>query len=748
MKPRRIPALTFALVSALVAQPIVAQEIEGLRLKLEKQLRLAPTRPERDSAKFLEADHIQGEPDRNIIANGNVTLRQRGATIRADRVDYSGDDQTAVATGGVRLERDGDAATGPRLTYHLDKETGEMDSPTFEFPKTPERRTSSRGQAERALLSEGHTSRLFRAEYTSCPVPRDDWFIRVRELEIDGERNVGRAYNSTVYFLGMPILYSPYMSFALDNKRRSGFLAPTFGTSGKSGFEMALPYYWNIAENFDATVTPKVYTKRGLQLGGEFRYLEPKLNGVLESEFLPNDRIAEKDRYFLGIQHSQQLWHGWHAAVNAQGVSDDDYFRDLSTKIANTSQTNLPRDAILAYDDDVWSLSARALAYQTLQDPLQSVPIPYRIVPRLVASGEQQNFHGFDWQLFSELSNFRHPTMVNGQRAIAYLSAAMPFRQSYGYVLPKLGFHMTRYNLGENSAGFVDATRSLPIASVDAGLFFDRETTWGGSGFQQTLEPRVYYLNVPFRDQTQLPNFTTAEKDFNFAQLFTENRFVGGDRIGDANQLTVALSSRMVESDTGLERLRAALGQVHYFTPPRVTLGAPPPDSKSSDIIAFVSSQMAKSLSADASWQYTPNLNRSQKLTLAAHYTPEPGSILNAAYRYTRGTEGATDPASAGIKQIDLSTQWPITRNLSGLGRFNWSIKDRKVLEGLAGIEYNAGCWQVRAVAHRFITSTQQYSTSFQIQLELSGLSRIGINPLETIRQNISGYRRTDEITP
>jgi LPS-assembly protein len=748
LKPRRLPALTFALISALVPQLIVAQEIEGLRLKLEKQLRLAPSRPERDSAKFLEADHIQGEQDRNIIATGNVTLRQRGATIRADRVDYSGDDQTAIATGAVRLERVGDAAMGPRLTYHLDKDTGEMDSPTFEFPKTPERRTSTRGQAERALLNEGHTSRLFRAEYTSCPVPRDDWFLRVRELEIDSELNVGRAYNSTVYFLGMPILYSPYISFALDNKRRSGFLAPTFGTSGKSGFEVSLPYYWNIAENFDATVTPKLYTKRGVQVGGEFRYLEPKLNGVFESEFLPNDRIAEKDRYFLGIQHTQRFGSGWHAAVNAQKVSDDDYFRDLSTKIANTSQTNLPRDAILAYDDDVWSFSVRALAYQTLQDPLLSVPIPYRIVPRLVASGEQQNFHGFDWQFFSELSNFRHPTMANGQRAIIYPSLAMPLRQSYGYVVPRLGWHVTRYNVGENSAGLEDATRSLPIASVDAGLFFDRDMTWGARAFQQTLEPRVYYLNVPYRDQSRLPNFTTAEKDFNFAQLFTDNRFVGGDRIGDANQLTVALSSRLIESETGLERLRAALGQVHYFRPPRVTLGGPPSDSKSSDVIAFVSSQMATSVSADTSWQYTPNLNRSQKLTLAGHYTPEPGSILNAAYRYTRGSVDSTDPASAGIKQVDLSTQWPITRNLSGLGRFNWSIKDRKVLEGLAGIEYNAGCWQVRAVAHRFITATQQYSTSFQIQLELSGLSRIGINPLETIRQNISGYRRTDEIIP
>ncbi|MEO5676054.1 MAG: LPS assembly protein LptD, partial [Usitatibacter sp.] len=238
------------------------------------------------------------------------------------------------------------------------------------------------------------------------------------------------------------------------------------------------------------------------------------------------------------------------------------------------------------------------------------------------------------------------------------------------------------------------------------------------------------------------------ERDFNFAQIFTENRFVGGDRVGDANQLTIALTSRLIESETGLERFRAALGQVYYFRPPRVTLGEAARDAKSSDIVALASSQMSPSVSLDLGLQYTPNQSRSQKFTMAAHYAPEPGRIVNAAYRYARGSIDSLDPARGGIEQVDLSTQWPITRNLSGLARWNWSTKDRKLLEGLAGFEYNAGCWQVRAVAHRFITATQQYSTSFQIQLELSGLSRIGINPLETIRQNISGYRRSDEIAP
>lgn len=743
MRPRSIRTLAVAVTLAVI--PAHAEDPEGLRLKLEKQMHLAPTRPERDSAKFLEADHIQGEQDRNVVATGNVTLRQLGATIRADRLDYSSEDQTAVATGHVRLEREGDVARGPRLVYRLDADTGEMDAPIFEFPKTPERRTSSRGQASYALLEEGRKSRLFEAEYTSCPAPRDDWFIRVRELDLDTSRNVASSFTTTVFFLGMPIMYLPYMTFPLDNKRRSGFLAPTFGTSGQSGFEASLPYYWNIAPNMDATITPKIFTKRGEQLGTELRYLYPKFTGQFDTEFLPNDRIAERDRYFLGWRHGQQLWPGWSLSINAQKVSDNNYFRDLTTKIALTSQTNLPRDVVLAYNNDVWSVSARVLGYQTLQDPLQQVPIPYNILPQLLAFGSKQNVYGFDWQWANEISSFRHPVLANGQRFITYPSVAFPMRQGYGYVIPKIGYHFTRYNMQENSSGLVSASRDVPIASLDAGLFFERPTTWGTRAFTQTLEPRLFYLNVPFRDQTQLPNFTTAETDFNFQRIFSENRFVGGDRIGDANQLTIALTSRMVESATGLERLKAGIGQVYYFQPPRVTLNTTPTSDKTSDILGFASSQVSPSVSFDAGWQYTPNLSRSEKVTVVGRYSPEPGSIVNAAYRYSRP---GSDPSNPGIQQVDFSTQWPVLRNVTALARWNWSIKDRKLLEGLAGFEYNAGCWQVRAVAHRFITATQTYSTSFQIQLELSGLSRIGINPLETIRQNISGYRRSDELSP
>jgi len=732
MFPRRLP---IALACAL-ALPAAAQ---SPALRLERGIAPPPPRLQRDLVKFLSAERITGDDKRNITASGGVVMRQRGLAIAADRLDYTEENETVVATGNVRIDRAGDVVTGPRLAYRLDKETGEMEAPLFEIPKTPERRTASRGKAVRALLEENEVSRLYGAEYTSCPVPRDDWTLKVRELELDTKGQVGTAYNATVEFFGVPILYSPWLNFPLNNERKTGFLAPTFGSSGRGGFEYAQPWYWNIAKDQDATITPKLFAKRGLQLGGEYRYLKPTFSGQADLEFLPNDSIAERDRYLIGLKHFQALGRGWNLSLQAQRVSDDNYFRDLSTRVAATSQTNLPRDLVVGYGDDNWSFSARNVAYQTLQDPLAPVTVPYRQLPQLLLSGLKQDLGGFDVQGVGEFTNYRHPDLVNGRRLIAYPQVSYPVRRPWGYVTPKAGYHVTRYDLSsDNGAAAGNATRELPVASVDAGLFFDRPWRVAGFDFVQTLEPRLFYLYAPFRDQSRLPNFSTAEADFGANALFRENRFVGGDRIGDANQLTVAVTSRLVESGTGIERLKATLGQIYYFEPQRVGLDAAAParENSRSDLVALVSGQVAPSFYIDSGLEYDASQARARRFDVAARYNPAPGRVLNAAWKFTRDE----------VRQVDLSGQWPVGGGLTLVGRWNWSLKDRKLVEGLAGIEYNAGCWEIRAVAHRFITATQQVSTSFQVQLELTGLSRIGINPLETLRQNISGYRRSDEI--
>lgn len=742
MRPTyRLVRLPLAAALLVTYSSWAADGQESPALKVIMDLRGAGKK-KTEGPRRIEAERIEGVVDERSSASGAVTLRQEGLTVRADRVDYEDASDTATATGNVVLDRDGDIAKGDRLLLELGTKTGTIDSPSFYFPKNINRRQDAWASAKRADLEGNDKERFFNAEYTTCKPGDEEWYLRMSELGLDHTRAVGTGYNGSVVFKGVPILYMPYMTFPLNNERKSGFLPPTFGSSSTSGLELSLPYYWNIAPNMDTTLTPKIFTRRGLQLGDEFRYLEPRFRGQLDTEFLPSDRVAGRDRYLASLKHTHNLidWlgNGWNASIDAQKVSDDNYFRDLSTRIANTAQTNLPRDVILSYNNAWLGFAARTLSYQTLQDPATPVLAPYKLVPQIILNGRKDDYYGINLGVVSELTDFRHPTLINGKRLIINPSVSFSLTRSYGFFTPKLGYHYTRYELDQNSSGLSSATRSLPIASLDTGLIFERDFFFKGAPLVQTLEPRLYYLNVPFRNQSRLPNFSTAESDFNFAQIFTENIFIGGDRVADADQATLAITSRFIEKDSGIERLRAAFGQRFYFSSPRVTLNTPGNEEvRSSDLLAAFAGQVSSSVWLDSSFQYSTNQNRLEKTSTSVRYSPDPGKVFNVSYRYTRQT----------LRQIDLSTQWPVKPGWTVLARLNHSLQDKRLLEGLLGLEYNHGCWEFRLVAHRFTTATQQYSNSIQMQLELKGLSRLGINPLETLRQNIPGYRRSDEIT-
>jgi LPS-assembly protein len=700
----------------------------------------AKTKPE--GPRYFEASRIEGVLGGRTTATGDVTLRQEGLALRADHIEYEEAIETAIAGGNVVLDRDGDIVKGDTLELKLNAEVGYLDNPRFYFSKKLDRRQEAWGSAARVDFEGDDKERFVSADYTTCRPGDDEWTLRISELGLDHSRSIGTGYNGTVMFKGVPILYMPYMTFPLNNDRKSGFLPPSFGSSSNSGLELTLPYYWNIAPNMDATLTPKILTRRGLQLGSEFRYLEPRFQGQFDAEYLPNDQIIGRDRYLAILKHTHNLadWigAGWTSAINAQMVSDDNYFRDLSTRIANTAQTNLPRDVTVNYGNGWLGFSAHALSYQTLQDPAAPVVPPYKLAPQLILTSHKDNYSGFDLNLSAEMTDFRHPTLVNGARLIINPSLAFPITRSYGFFTPKLGYSYTRYEMGENNEGFANATRSLPITSVDTGLAFERDFSFRGTPLVQTLEPRLYYLYVPFRDQSHLPNFSTAETDFNFAQIFTENIFIGGDRVADANQFTLAVTSRFIEKETGIERLRAAFGQRFYLSTPKVTLNTPGTDEvRSNDLLAALAGQVSSSIWLDSSFQYSTNKSQLEKTSAGVRYSPDPGRIFNLSYRYTRDS----------LRQVDLSTQWPVKPGWTMLGRLNQSLQDKRLLEGLLGLEYNHACWALRMVAHRFTTATQQYSNSILLQLELKGLSRLGVNPLETLRQNIPGYQRYDETT-
>jgi len=560
-------------------------------------------------------------------------------------------------------------------------------------------------------------------------------------LQLDYTRQVGEVHGARFVFRGAPLLYLPWASFALNNQRKSGVLTPTIGSTNKSGVEVTTPVYWNIAPDMDATLSPRLMSRRGIQWNGEFRYLEPSYAGTAQVEYLPNDRVTGTRRSGYSVVHNQTFGNGFSGSLNLNGVSDDTYFTDLSTRIANTSTGNLLRQGVLSYGGGWWNASAMAQRYQTLQDPsLPPVTVPYRRLPQLALTANRPDLpYDMTFGFYGEYVDFSHPTLDTGRRATLYPQLSLPLQTPAFYVTPKLGLSVTRYTLDRVvSSGPDTITRSVPIVSVDGGITFERRSDWFGRGLTQTLEPRLYYLYVPNRDQSQIPVFDSGLADFNFAQIFSENRYTGGDRIGDANQLTAALTSRLIDPDTGGEVLRGALGQRFYFTTQNVTLpGESPRTNRKTDLLAALTGQLWAKTYFDTGWQYDQHDHRTERLNLGGRYQPESGKVVNASYRYSRDLLG----------QVDVAGQWPLFGNWHGVGRYNYSTKDHRLIESVAGLEYDGGCWVSRFVVQRIATASAAASTAIFVQLELNDFSRIGSNPLDMLKRSVPGYGRINQPT-
>jgi LPS-assembly protein len=766
MQRTRRNRITFIVLCVV---PLAASAGEGLQLKPQRSL-LSP-KPAEDKGPpiYLDADKVKGQSDQEIEAEGNVRLRRLDETFSADWMRYQPPSEQLDAEGRVRAERGSDVMEGDRLRFNLGTERGFMDKPKFRLSPVPANPVAAgeaelepadsfantqaprplglqgRGNADRVIFQGPDRYRMEEGSYTTCGPNTDDWFIRARELDIDKERDVGIARGASIVFFDHTIFYSPYLSFPLHQERKSGFLAPHYGSSTSTGLDLTLPYYWNIAPNMDATLSPRIMTRRGLQLNGEFRYLEPTFKGEARFEYLPDDSAAHKDRYAYFLKHGQGF-DGWGMAININRVSDDRYFRDLATHVSLTSRTVLPNEFVLARsgvwgDTGTYAFSALAQTWQTLQtDPLAPVVPPYDRKPQLSFNAFRQVLGG-DFDLASSYVDFKHDTLVSGRRAIAYPSFSLPFQSSSAYITPKLGVHVTRYNVDANGQGLESQTRTLPVFTTDSGVTFERDTKLFNMPFTNTLEPRLYYVYIPFKDQSRLPNFDTGVQDVNFATIFSENLFAGQDRIAEANQITLGVTSRLIHPDTGVERLRATLAQRYYFRDQRVTLPNVPPratNSGTSDLLAAVSGTILPSWTVDAGWEYNADNGRTQRLNVSTRYQPGPGRVLNLAYRNTIDL----------IRQTDISFQWPVTPSWSVVGRWNWSLQDKQTLEALGGFTYDGGCWAFSVVLHRFATALNATNTSIFMQLELNGVSRVGSNPLDVLRRNVGGYTRVEPRAP
>ena len=729
---------------------------------------------------ILRAQTLHGRPDLETVAEGNAEFRRGGLVIRADRLTYDQPDDLAIAKGDVHISRDGNIYSGPELQLKVQRFEGFFVNPVYYF-----NRTGAGGTAQRVDFLDEQRAVASGATYTSCPVDGSDgssgpaWLLTTDRVQVDFATNEGIAEGAVLRFYGVPILAAPRLSFPLTDARKSGWLPPSFGLDSKSGVQASIPYYWNIAPNRDATLTPALSARRGPSLESEFRYLEPKLGGEVKLNLLPHDQVTGTTRYALNAVHDTDFDRDTRLQLRLLRVSDDDYWKDFPHQAASLTPRLLASDVRVSRQFGDWYTYARVQRWQVLQtaDPATRIEAPYERLPQIGARYTSRFGRGFEFDFESEFNRFVNPAdavstpRATGIRLHALGSLSRPYVTPGWSLTPKLTFNAASYSL-DRPPGNIEATSSrvIPTLSLDSAWLFERDTRFFGRAVRQTLEPRLFYVNTPFRDQTLLPNFDSATKDLNFDSVFTENAFSGVDRVSDAHHLTAGVTTRVLDPDTGAEALRLGLAQRFLFRDQRLTLQPNgQPDAALTrgfqDLLLLGSTTLIPAWTLNASVQYTPDNGRLTRSVIGARYSPGPYRTLSVTHRLTRGLS----------EQVELGWQWPIygpAPDASGsgrrsvgaggggggraeggsasagchgswyaVGRVNYSTLDRRITDGVAGVEYDAGCWIGRVVATRTSTGLSEATTRLLLQLELVGLSRLGTNPLQVLKDNIPGYR-------
>jgi LPS-assembly protein len=767
-----------ALVAASLLQPagVRAQGVAepSPRLRPAPLLREKIPAPERNQLPtFVEGDRIQGRPDLETVVEGNAELRKGDTVIRAKRLEYNQATDRARAEGDVHINKAGNIFEGPLLELEIDSFQGFFNEPRYRFLAN-----NAYGEADRVDFIDDQHAIIRNATYTTCqrkpgPSWMPDWILRAASIELDQEEEIGYAKNGVLRFQGVPILPVPAMSFPLGDKRKSGVLPPTIGLDSRSGLEVTLPYYWNIAPNRDATLYPTLMTKRGIDLAGEFRYLEPGYNGLLRGDYLPNDRLRDRDRWGFTAQHNQPsvalpVLGASSLNLNLNRVSDDNYWRDFSRSSASLTQRLLVNEGTLAWNWVGIGFSTRVQRWQTLQAPESPILPPYDRSPEVTARYTKLNlWQGFETNVEADYTHFTRSiddlvrttfsttpevNQPDGQRSYLAAEVSRPFQAPGWFVIPKARLHSRYYAfdtpLGTTGEG--NASVTVPTFSLDSGLILERNTNLFGRNFVQTLEPRAFYVYTPFRDQNNLPNYDSAQLDFNAATIFSDNQYGGHDRIADNNLLTLGANTRFLDPDTGAESARFGVAQRLRFSDQRVVLPGQttPLSDRWSDTLFGASVSFLPRWSADAVLQHNFNNQESIRSSVGVRYNPGSYRVVSATYRRTQGQS----------EQVDLGWQWPLNdlwgdkgQDLGAgmgqgegrwysVGRLNYSIRDRRLVDGIMGLEYDAGCWIGRVVLERMQSGTEA-NKRILFQIEFVGFARLGSNPLQTLKQNIPRYQ-------
>ncbi len=682
------------------------------------------------------ADLNQGEDTATFSGNAEVLWqRQR---LEATEIKYSRKSDSIDAAGPIYYQSPGLLMSASSAQLELSKDTGRLEDTEY---RIPQRR--GRGSATVTHLEDRDRTKLENVSYTTCAPGDDGWMLKASDMELDRASGVGTAHHATLEFQGVPFIYLPYVTFPIDDRRKSGFLIPSFGRSDETGVDISIPYYFNIAPHMDATFIPRIMSKRGLMLGGEFRYLGDWYYSETRGEIIPDDReqnAGESDtRGIFSHQGYSPKKYRWQVETDINYVSDNDYLDELGSDLASGSSQHLERRGDLRYFGDGWDFLARLQYYQNIDEARLLADRPYSRLPQLLLSLDR-DVNMFRYQLDSEYVYFDREDSVHGHRFDFHPSVSLPLSTSWGYLTPKVSGRYTTYGLTDEGIGNPDSpNRSLYSFSLDSGLLFDRNTNWFGRNVTQTLEPRLFYLYTKRKNQDNIPIFDTTEADFSFDRLFSENRFDGIDRIGDANQLTAALTSRTMDNASGEELFRASIGQIFYFSDREVQLpGIADINESSSAVVAELAARLTNSWSVRGTMQWDPHADNhhTRQSAISLNYLDEDGAIFNLAHRYRVGL----------IDQSDLSLRWPVTNSVNAVARWNYSWRDRQTLESFAGFEYDSCCWVVRAIARHYVNNDgQDENTSFLLQLELKGLTGFGSGVDKFLEDGIFGYKTEED---
>jgi LPS-assembly protein len=708
--------------SALVLLCATAQATDDAcpppRTPQKPAVRLAP-----DPRAPVEVRAREVRAERGGVAelSGDVELRRAGDRIDAEHLRYDQASADASADGPVRYRNIfGDMFETEQLRMDVRRRVGETGVSRYWL-----RDDFARGDAGRIEFLGPDATRLTNVRYTTCRPGQDDWFLNIGELELDNTSEIGTAWHTSVEFLGLPVFYFPYVNFSIADQRKSGFLFPRVGHSDNLGYEISAPYYFNLAPNYDATINPRVLTKRGLELQNEFRYLLRDGTGTLELDVLPNDRVTDDDRAAGVLRHQQTFNRFWSGSLDIRGVSDQAYFDDFGDRLNITAQSYLPRTAELGFRGSSWLFTGRLADHQTIDKTVAAADEPYARLPQLqLLSAAQPLPNRLYPQFEAEWNRFDHAVRLTGERLNLASGVSLRAQNDWGYVTPRLGARYIGYRLDRDD----DSTPGLAraVLSLDSGVVLERDTQWGENPTLQTLEPRLFYLRVPAKNQDDLPNFDTALPDLSFAALFRENRFNGGDRIGDANQLTAAITTRYLDTTQGVERLRLSLGRIYYFDDLEVNLPAGVQSPTFSDIVAEASAWLVGNWHLRETVQWNSHHRYAERNSFYLQYQPARNRIVTLGQVMIRDQLG----------QYDFALEWPVSARWAVRGRTLQSTRDDRNVESYLGVEYNACCWALRVTASRRWQDPEQVD-AIGMELQLNGLSKFGKAPESPLRQGL-----------